>query len=863
MTVRRALAAVTVVGALVVVAPGSGVAAAAPGDLVATGHGFGHGRGMSQWGAFGYAQGYGTGTPWTSAQILDHFYGNTDPGAIASNTNIGVRLAARDSLPVRVQVADVQLATIGTGSPVLAPGKAIEITAPAPGKLRIADGSSCTSSFTTRTTVDADQLRILPAVSTADVFAFGQSGDVAVTGDWNGDGVDTIGVRRGNTWFLRNSNSAGPPHLSFSFGHPTDVPVVGDWNGNGVDTIGVKRGNQWYLRNANSSGAPNVSLSFGGSTDRGVTGDWNGDGSDTVGVMRSGTWYLRNANTAGAPNATFSFGTTGDVPVPGDWDGNGTDTPGLRRSTSFFLRNANSGGPAHASFTLGAAGAAPLAGSWNGRNDDRVGLHDDATFLLAHENVAGGGGVGLIDGNDQPFGRTLQLCTGGANVTWYRGELRAVNDAGALRTVSVLRMEHYLRSVVPRESPASWPAAALQAQAVAARSYAKAENRASYAQTCDSTSCQVYAGRRTLVSGTTTDMEAASSDSAIAATAGDVRVRSGAVMRTEFSSSSGGFTAGGLFPAVADLGDGHPSNPHHSWQRVISAASLEAAYCGSGSYIGASVIARTPEDGNRRAAMVRIVCSNGNVDRTGDQFRLAWALKSTYFDLGGPPAGLSTVGVNRGNVFYLRNSNSSGPSDASFSFGSPSDVPVAGDWDGDGFDTVGVFRGGTWYLRNDNSSGPVDVTVSFGGPGDVPVTGDWNGDGHDSIGIRRGATWYVRNKTTSGPADTSFSFGLATDRPVAGDWDGDRVDSPGVFRTSAKAIYLRNGLDGGPAQITVGTGTIGGAPIAGSWDGDLDHEVGISTDGTFELWRANSTASTRISFTFGTTGDIPITGRWP
>ena len=62
-------------------------------------------------------------------------------------------------------------------------------------------------------------------------------------------------------------------------------------------------------------------------------------------------------------------------------------------------------------------------------------------------------------------------------------------------------MDDYLRGVVPRESPASWGdasggkgMAALQAQAVAARSYAAAQNRYSWAQTCDYQNCQVYGG---------------------------------------------------------------------------------------------------------------------------------------------------------------------------------------------------------------------------------------------------------------------------------------------------------------------------------------------------------------------------------
>ena len=53
----------------------------------------------------------------------------------------------------------------------------------------------------------------------------------------------------------------------------------------------------------------------------------------------------------------------------------------------------------------------------------------------------------------------------------------------------------------------------------------------------------------------------------------------------------------------------------------------------------------------------------------------------------------------------------------SFSWGSVFDVPVAGDWDGDGIDTIGVFRNGTFYLRNSNSSGGIDGTVETRLPG--------------------------------------------------------------------------------------------------------------------------------------------------
>ena len=66
----------------------------------------------------------------------------------------------------------------------------------------------------------------------------------------------------------------------------TVMPVTGDWNGDGIDTVGVKRGNIFYLRNSNNSGIADVTIVFGDSADRPVVGDYNGDGTETVGVSR-------------------------------------------------------------------------------------------------------------------------------------------------------------------------------------------------------------------------------------------------------------------------------------------------------------------------------------------------------------------------------------------------------------------------------------------------------------------------------------------------------------------------------------------------------------------------------------------------
>jgi hypothetical protein len=89
-----------------------------------------------------------------------------------------------------------------------------------------------------------------------------------------------------------------------------------------------------------------------------------------------------------------------------------------------------------------------------------------------------------------------------------------------------------------------------------------------------------------------------------------------------------------------------------------------------------------------------------------------------------------TTGTPKG-AYYLRNSNSSGPADitAWLDFANNvNEVPVVGDWNGDGIDTVGVYNrsNGIYELVNTNANA---TTAAYGSPNSWPVVGDWNGDG--------------------------------------------------------------------------------------------------------------------------------------
>ena len=147
------------------------------------------------------------------------------------------------------------------------------------------------------------------------VVEFGRAGDIPVVGDWNGNGVHTIGVVRGNRWLLRNSNRSGSPDYDFTFGNAGDIPVVGDWNGSRRSAIGMVRGDRWLLRNSLSSGSPHFNFTFGGGSGRPVTGDWNGDWASGVGWFNAGTWQIRNSLSSGGAESTFTFGDPNGFPL--------------------------------------------------------------------------------------------------------------------------------------------------------------------------------------------------------------------------------------------------------------------------------------------------------------------------------------------------------------------------------------------------------------------------------------------------------------------------------------------------------------------------------------------------------------------
>jgi len=154
---------------------------------------------------------------------------------------------------------------------------------------------------------------------------------------------------------------------------------------------------------------------------------------------------------------------------------------------------------------------------------------------------------------------------------------------------------------------------------------------------------------------------------------------------------------------------------------------------------------------------------------------------------------VDTIGIYRPSrgQFQLRNTNTEGPSEASFFLGNVGDVGIAGDWNGDGLDSTGVFRpsNGVIFLKDNNETGFADYALNYGLPSDKPVMGDWDNDGIDTIGIYRNGTFYLRNENTNGFATIVFGLGIPGDIPIAGNWDGmPSEDLPPIIPPTTRVL---------------------------------------------------------------------------
>jgi stage II sporulation protein D len=217
----------------------------------------------------------------------------------------------------------------------------------------------------------------------------------------------------------------------------------------------------------------------------------------------------------------------------------------------------------------------------------------------------------------------------------YRGRAQVIRDGRALLVVNRVGLEGYLRGVVPAEMPASWPAEALRAQAVIARSYALRSLRPyGFFDVYADVRSQVYGGLL---------RETATTNAAVVGTAGEVVTAGGQVAQTFFFSTSGGRTAGneeiwGGAPIsyLRSVDDPHDDlSPYHRWTARFTdaAARKKLRPLGVGRFEALNVTSRTASG---RAATLDVVGSTATTTVTAARIQALLGLRSTWFTVAPP-----------------------------------------------------------------------------------------------------------------------------------------------------------------------------------------------------------------------------------
>jgi len=192
-------------------------------------------------------------------------------------------------------------------------------------------------------------------------------------------------------------------------------------------------------------------------------------------------------------------------------------------------------------------------------------------------------------------------------------------------------------------------------------------------------------------------------------------------------------------------------------------------------------------------------------------------------------------------------------------FGRPGDVPLMGDWDGDGVDSPAVYRPqeGRLLVRG------VRDQISFVYPmpaGGLPVVADTDGDGRDTVSLAQGGRLLVIDGLGRGPAALEGPDPLpillpgGTESLVAGDFDGDGVDEVAAVHDGVVDLV---GSRGRRSQGYIGAWL----PVAGDWDAD-----GVDTVGGYDSWRARfvlhdaTVPDTGDAVGYGSPGMVPVAG---
>jgi len=456
------------------------------------------------------------------------------------------------------------------------------------------------------------------------------------------------------------------------------------------------------------------------------------------------------------------------------------------------------------------------------------------------------------------------VMVGGANAKqgYGRGFLEISNISGKVNaSITVSLSRDYVYGIA--EMPSSWEPAALQAQAVAARTYAYTQG---FKAACNcnvyaTTSSQVYNGRDKELEGTwgARWVAAVNATSTSGAVGNLVTNAGGTALTTYYYSSSGGRTENNedvwsgtplsYLRSVADPWslDSRSGNPNTSWSVSVSQSTMAKAF-GLSDVSALYATGGTTSGGAPR--LVRAVASSGAAkDMAVTAFRTQLGLKSTWIKLAVPPATVTTpfqqivlsrglAGGPRGDVLavdangqlvrypFAANTRLAPPQAIGRGWSNMT-LYAPGDWNMDGkADIIGVDQAGLMFFYPGNGLGGVGNGVQIGhGWKNFTVIpcGDLNGDGKpDMLAINK-QTGVLLLYTGNGkggfvPGHRQVGHGWKNMQLLAaGDLNKDRrSDVLGVKADGTLLFYAGKGTGTFQPAVQVGHGWKGMILAAGA-----------------------------------------------
>jgi hypothetical protein len=204
-----------------------------------------------------------------------------------------------------------------------------------------------------------------------------------------------------------------------------------------------------------------------------------------------------------------------------------------------------------------------------------------------------------------------------------------------------------------------------------------------------------------------------------------------------------------------------------------------------------------------------------------------------------PPADLAVWRPSNGYWYCMGGADSQA---FTVAWGTNGDMPVQGDYDGDGKTDLAILRPGTtsvWWIYP--SGGGSLYVVYSGTTGDIPVPADYDGDGKTDTALFRPSSqhWYIIYSSNNSSVD--IAYGTTGDIAAPADYDGDGKADLAVWRNSSTTFYAAKSSDNG-SSLTQTMGSSGDSPVPGDYDGDgkadfalrhgADWVIKQSSDGT-------------------------------